>query len=100
MCVLILSELARYPLAESQREVECLTSCGSDASILGVETFIGQCCSSAAAFNIPADPANVGCQSCDDYRSELYFAHYISYDGLPILFARIAIHYLLRFHRN
>ena len=55
--------------SESQKSVECLTSCGTDAGILSIEENIYECCdgsSAANAFSIPGSEL-LGCQLCTDY---------------------------------
>ena len=58
-------------------EVECLTACGSNGSILGVVNSVAECCvnMTGGAFNIPGAGQGIDCASCSDYQSQL-LSHY------------------------
>jgi hypothetical protein len=54
-----------------ENEVECLTACGSDGSILGVVNSVTECCVNMAggAFNIPGAGLAIDCALCSDYQN-------------------------------
>ena len=75
-------------LPDAQAQFRCLSSCNDSSSLLGTDQTVGGCCGptgrNGGGYNVLADPS-IACESCDDYRSKLWFLN------IPIKISTVAI---------